>query len=189
MRACAHGRQVYWRSMYTDQYTDRGGSKAENSVALRAVLWYCQVLPQRRERLRCRDSARRSERCHPQPASPPECSNSARREKQQPCSFGDQSRKVAAAGKQAGRGYSSSAGSGNCADHARHGPLDREAFSPGQLRNREAQQAPNSLVSRHRCSTLRCSTDSNQKTSKRKASWYGKETYATQMARTGALAQ
>jgi len=179
----AHGRQVCWGSMHTDQHTNRGGIKAQNPVALRAVLWHSQVLPQRGEGLRRRDSARRREQSHLQPASS-EFTAVGRPEKQRSFSSDSPSRKRAAAGKQSGRKYASSADIGNCVDRAQREPRNRDTFSQGGSRNRQAQQTARFVVSR-----LRCSSNSNQTASQRKASWHGKETYATQMARTGALAQ
>ena len=181
--ACAHGRQIDRGSMYTDQHTNRGGNKAENSVALRTVLRHCQILPQRREGLRRRDSARRGEQSDPKSASSRECSSTARCEKQQCCGFDNHCRKRAAEKQAGGKRYGPAA-SGNCAERAHHKQRDCDAFTPGWSRNRQSRRNPGCVVS-----TLRCSTNSNQKASKRKASWHGKETYATQMARTGALAQ
>lgn len=169
--------------MHTDQHTNRGRIKAQNPVAVRAILRHCQVLPQRGKRLRCRDSARRGEQSHPRPTSR-ECAIGGSREKQHFFRSDNQNRKLAAAGKQSGRKYACSADSGKSAERAQCEPRNCDVFSSGGSRNRQAQQTPRFVVSR-----LRCSSNSNQTASKRKASWHGKETYATQVARTGALAQ
>ena len=173
--ARVHGRQVYRGSMYTDQHTDRGGIEAENSVALRAVLWHGKVLPQRGEGLRRGYSTRRGEQSKPQQASPRGCSAAGRPQQQQFSSFNSQNRKPAgAAGEQAGRKYASPAGGGKCVDRARREPRTRDASSLGWSRNRQSRKTSSFAVSRHRFSS-----NSNQKASKSKASWYGKESYAT----------
>ena len=183
--ARAHGRQIERGSMYTDQHTDRSGSKAENSMAFRAVLWDGEVLPQRGQGLRRRYSARRGEQSRPQPASPRECASVGSREKQQSSSSDSRNRKPGAqANKEPGRKFASPAGSGKCVNRAERDPRERNGSSPSWSRNRQSQQTGVFAVSR-----IQCCSSSNQETSKRKASWYGKETYATQMARTGALAQ
>jgi hypothetical protein len=178
--ARAHGRQIERGSMYTDQHTDRSGSKAENSMAFRAVLWDGQVLPQRGQGLRRRYSARRGEQSRPQPASPRECASAGSCKKQQSSSSDSRNRKPSAQARQKPGRESA----GKCINRAERDPRERNGSSPSWSRNRQSQQTGVFAVSR-----IQCCSSSNQETSKRKASWYGKETYATQMARTGALAQ
>jgi|HubBroStandDraft_6_1064221.scaffolds.fasta_scaffold127356_2 hypothetical protein len=183
--ARAHGRQIERGSMYTDQHTDRSGSKAENSMAFRAVLWDGQVLPQGGQGLRRRYSARRGEQSRPQPASSRECTAARSIEKQQSSSFDSRNRESGAQARQKpGRESASAAGSGKRDAHAQREQGGRNGSSSSWSRNRQSQQTGVFAVSR-----IQCCSSSNQETSKRKASWYGKETYATQMARTGALAQ
>jgi len=174
--AGAHGRQIGRRSMHTDQHTDRGGIKAENSLALRAVLWYCQVLPQRRKGLRRRNSARRGEHSHPQPASSHEGIAVGTHEKQLSFSFDSRNRELAAGGEQAARKSTGLAGGGNCADGAQRDSGDRDASFRCWSRNRLLRRARHFTFSRLQCSSFRCSPNSNQKATKGKANWHGKET-------------
>ena len=182
-RPCAHGRQVHWRRMHPDQDTNRGGSQAEGSVALRAVLRRRQVLPQYGKGLSGRYSARCRERFTAQPVGSPECSTAKRRERQRCPGSGSQNPEPAKPAREPAEGNSySRAENRNCPNRA-HGKLRGPGASArDRLRNRQPGQPPRLPASRIRCSSTGPTPD--ETSSKRKGIWQGEETYATQMART-----
>ena len=149
-----HGRQVCWGRMYTGQDTNRGGITAEDSVALGAVLWHCQVLPQRGKRVSCRYSAEYDEHSDPQTACSHGCPTAGRREKRRSSSFDRQERKpTGAARKQAERNSRSHAESGRSANCAHRELHDCDAYARRWSRN--TQPGPAEHFS---ASTLRCSS-------------------------------
>src|SRR5580700_619740 len=159
-RCRTHGRQVPGRRMYTDQDTNRSGIKGTNSVALRAVLRYRQILPQRGKGIRGGDSARHGGESHPQPGGPCGCPGAEERGSECRHGFDSQSRKSAeAAREQAQRDSASRGESRKCTASARRGPCGRNAsntFARRWLRNGRRRKAPHFTARRIQCA----STDS-----------------------------
>ena len=137
----AHGRQVSRRGMYTGQDPNRGGIEAANSVALRAVLWHCQILPQRGEGISGGDSARHYEESSPQRACPGESSYG--RSRKHPEAAPEQAKRNCLSGDECG-----TRAHGRCC-----GPCGSNASARPQLQNGRRGSAPRFAVRGIQCAS------------------------------------